>query len=77
VDHWGSFVEACRTGSRTSANFTYAGPLTETVLLGGVASRFPMTTLKYNPATLKFDLDAANQFVRREYRTGWRIPSLA
>jgi len=76
VDHWGSFVEACRTGSRTSANFNYAGPLTETVLLGGVASRFPKTTLKYDPATLQFDLAEANQYVRRQYRTGWRVTAL-
>jgi hypothetical protein len=76
VDHWGSFVEACLTGSRTSANFDYAGPLTEAVLLGGVASRFPGTTLQWNSATLQFDLSDANQYVRRPYRSAWQVTGL-
>lgn len=76
-DHWGQFIEGCREGIRTSANFDYAGPLTETVLLGGVASRFPKTTLKWDSATLKFDVAEANRFVRRSYRDGWTVPGLA
>lgn len=75
-DHWGAFVEACRTGSSTSANFNYAGPLTETVLLGGVACRFPQTTLKWDSAGLRFDLAEANDLIRRSYRTGWRVSPL-
>ena len=39
-DHWGEFVDACRGKGHTSASFNYAGPLTESVLLGGVASHF-------------------------------------
>src|SRR6185295_6140495 len=38
-DHWGQFAKACLGHGQTSAGFTYAGPLTEAVLLGGVASR--------------------------------------
>lgn len=71
VDHWGQFIEGCREGARTSANFDYAGPLTEAVLLGGVASRFPKTTLQWDSAKLQFDLADANKLVRREYREGW------
>ena len=44
----GSFVNACLGEGKTSANFDYAGPLTESVLLGGVASHFPQTTLEWN-----------------------------
>jgi len=76
-DHWGRFVEACCGGSPTSANFSYAGPLAETVLLGGVALRFPQTTLKWNARELKFDEAAANQYVRRSYRRGWQVKGLA
>jgi hypothetical protein len=76
-DHYGEFVDACRGKGHTSAHFTYAGPLTEAVLLGGVASRFPQTTLKWDAPKLKFDVDAANQFVRREYRKGWSAKGLA
>jgi predicted dehydrogenase len=76
-DHWGEFIEACLGEARTSASFGYAGPLTEAVLLGGVASRFPKTTLKWNPGKLEFDLREANQFIRRDYRSGWNVKGLS
>lgn len=76
VDHWGAFVNACVGEGQTTAHFGYAGPLTEAVLLGGVASRFPHTTLEWNAHKLKFSLSAANQFVRRRYRKGWRVKGL-
>ena len=76
-NHWGQFVEACRGNGKTSANFDYAGPLTEAVLLGGIASRFPKTTLDWNAAKLTFSNQAeANQFVRRAYRKGWEVKGL-
>src|SRR5262249_35820789 len=52
-DHWLQFVEACLGKGKTSANFDYAGPLTEAVLLGSVATRFPKTTLQWDAAALK------------------------
>jgi predicted dehydrogenase len=71
LNHWEQFVEACRGNGETTASFAYAGPLTEAILLGGVASRFPQTTLAWNYRDLKFDLAEANPFVREEYRKGW------
>ncbi len=76
-DHWGEFLEACQGETRTSAGFGYSGPLTESVLLGGVASRFPNTTLKWNAGKLEFDVREANQFVRRDYRSGWNVKGLS
>ncbi|MGA2659889.1 MAG: Gfo/Idh/MocA family oxidoreductase [Verrucomicrobiota bacterium] len=76
-NHWGEFVGACLGHNPTSTPFVYSGPLTESVLLGGVASRFPQTTLQWDAAKLQFDLHEANQFVRREYRAGWRLKALA
>jgi hypothetical protein len=76
-DHWGEFIGACLGHGRTGASFSYAGPLTEAVLLGGVASRFPQTTLQWNAARLEFDSQAANQFIRREYRQGWGARGLS
>ena len=75
-NHWGEFVGACLGHSPASTPFAYSGPLTESVLLGAVASRFPGTTLKWDAPTLQFDLQEANQFVRREYRAGWRLKAL-
>ena len=77
ANHWGQFVSACRGEGQTSAHFGYSGPLTETILLGGVASRFPMTTLEWDAATLKFpNHPDANQYVRRTYRKGWEVKGL-
>ncbi len=77
VNHWGSFVNACLGEGSTPANFSYAGPLTEAVLLGGVASHFPRTTLEWNPEKLKFSLSEANKFVRRAYRKGWSVKGIS
>ena len=39
IGHVEEWLAACKTGSPTGCNFDYAGPLTETVLLGTVAYR--------------------------------------
>jgi hypothetical protein len=75
--HYRLFVDACLDGGRTTAGFNYSGPLTEAVLLGTVASRFPKTTLTWNAAQLAFAEVAANQFVRRQYRAGWPVKGLS
>ena len=77
ANHWEQFTEACLGRGKTTANFAYAGPLTETVLLGGVASHFPQTTLQWHAHKLKFDLAEATQLVRRQYRKGWSVKGLS
>ncbi len=73
TNHWKQFVDAVLGEGKTGANFDYAGPLTESVLLGSVASRFPQTTLEWDAAALKFTNSAdASAFVRRSYRAGWK-----
>ena len=75
--HWTEWAEACVNGGKPGANFDYAGPLTESVLLGSVAVRFPQTTLAWNAAKLQFDNEkTANQYVRRTYRKGWDVAGL-
>ena len=76
-DHWARYVEACLGGTPTTAGFNYSGPLAETVLLGTVALRFPQTTLNWNAAQLTFNESAANQFIRRQYRSGWAVKGLS
>jgi predicted dehydrogenase len=71
-NHWRQFIDAVLGKGLASANFDYAGPLTEAVLLGSVATRFPKTTLDWNAPALKFtNVEEANRFVRRTYRKGW------
>lgn len=75
--HWSIFAEACLNGGQPSASFDYSGPLTEAVLLGSVAVRFPQTTLRWNSARLSFTNEkAANQYLRRTYRRGWDVAGL-
>ena len=65
-DHYRQFVEACRGNGKTSTPFSYSGPLTESVLLGCLATRFPTLTLEWDAAGLKVTNSTnANAFVRR------------
>jgi predicted dehydrogenase len=76
-DHWHQFINAVIGKGKASANFDYAGPLTESVLLGSVATRFPQQTLEWESAKLKFkNVAAANEYVRRPYRAGYKVPGL-
>ncbi|MBI5384557.1 MAG: Gfo/Idh/MocA family oxidoreductase [Verrucomicrobia bacterium] len=78
VNHWTHWLEACRGNGKAWANFDYSGPLTEAVLLGSVATRFPKTTLAWDAAAMKFkNVSEANQFVRRTYRAGWEVKGLS
>ena len=79
-DHWLEFVDCIRDGKRKpSANFDYAGPLTEAVLLGCLASLFPNEELVWDSAKLTFPKNPeANAHIgRASYRKGFEIPGLA
>jgi predicted dehydrogenase len=76
-DHWKLFIDAVRGEGQTTAGFDYSGPLTESVLLGSVACRFPNTTLDWDAAKLSFPRHPeANAYVRRAYRRGWEVAGL-
>jgi predicted dehydrogenase len=76
--HWSIWAEACRNGGALpSASFDYSGPMTEAVLLGSVAVRFPNQTLEWSGAKLEFtNVKGANQHLRRTYRKGWEVAGL-
>ncbi|WP_414664756.1 Gfo/Idh/MocA family protein [Horticoccus sp. 23ND18S-11] len=75
--HWSLWAEACMKGGTPGASFDYSGPLTEAVLLGSVAVRFPQKTLAWDAAKLQFENEqSANQYVRRSYRKGWEVAGL-
>jgi hypothetical protein len=77
VNHYHEFVDAVLGNGTTSTPFSYSGPLTESVLLGPIATRFPNTTLEWNSAKMKFgNSREATQYVRRKYRAGWSIKGL-
>jgi hypothetical protein len=59
---------AGRGKDKCSANFDYAGPLTESVIIGNVAAHFPGETLEFDAKALAFPRKReANQYLTRSY----------
>ncbi|MEM6885200.1 MAG: Gfo/Idh/MocA family oxidoreductase [Verrucomicrobiota bacterium] len=74
-NHYLDFVNAVRGEPvKPLADFVdYGGPLTETVLLGALASRFPNQKLLWNTEKLRFDhFPEANRYLSKSYRKGWK-----
>jgi hypothetical protein len=83
--HYVQWVNGCIAGygkNKLSSSFDYAGPLTESILMGNLALRsWDVKTGKgfagrkrliWDAKNMKItNFDEANQFVKREYRTGW------
>jgi predicted dehydrogenase len=66
--HYHQFVDACLGEGECSAPFSYAARLTETILLGVVAGRFPGQTLHWDSARARFAEEEANAFLSGTYR---------
>jgi hypothetical protein len=78
--HYQEWISAAKGGKPAGSNFDWAGPLTESVLLGNVALRVQLREeltlykLLWDSANLKFsNFDDANKYLRREYRAGWTL----
>ena len=66
--HYHQFVDACLGHDTCSAPFSYASRLTETILLGVIAGRFPNQTLHWDSSSAKFSEEEANQYLEGDYR---------
>jgi hypothetical protein len=85
-DHYAEFLDAVLAAkaagergpiTQPSASFAYAGPLTETVLLGTVALWYPDKDLEWNARRLKMrNQGDAKRHIRRKYRNGWKVKGL-
>ena len=86
--HYVQWVNACLAGfgkMEVSSPFEYAGPLTESILMGNLALRsyqikegkdnFPgRKKLLWDAKNMKItNYEPANQYVKREYREGWKF----
>ena len=86
--HYLQWVNACIAGfgkNELSSSFDYAGPLTESILMGNLALRswnikganggFPgRKKLLWDAENMKItNFDEANQFVKRTYRDGYKF----
>ncbi len=72
VNHYIQWADACRGLGATTSHFDYAGPLTETVLLGTIAIRFPETELlwDHDRGTIT-NHSSAQAWTSKKYRKGW------
>jgi len=71
--HEREWLDACRGGPPAMSSFDYAGPLTEFVLLGNVATQFG-DQLAFDPIEMKIaNVEKANELLCREYRQGWSL----
>jgi predicted dehydrogenase len=93
--HQRKWVDACKAGFNSkehldlTSSFDYAGPMTETVLMGNLAIRsymlrkeapngsfdyYARKKLIWDGENMKItNIEEANQFVTRKYREGWKI----
>jgi predicted dehydrogenase len=70
----GDLIAACKGGEEPSSSFAYAGPFTEFVLTGVMASRVgPGKTINWDVEKMTADLPEANALVKRDYRKGWEV----
>ena len=68
VKHYHQFVDACLGKDECTAPFSYAARLTETILLGVIAGRFPNQTLHWDSKAAKFAEEEATQSLEGTYR---------
>ncbi|HCU18462.1 MAG TPA: hypothetical protein DF818_04195 [Bacteroidales bacterium] len=78
--HEEEWINACKGGPAAGSDFEWAGPLTETVLLGNVCLRPELKeklsgiVLKYDPVKPGFsNLSEADRFLHHDYRKGWTL----
>jgi hypothetical protein len=74
-DHFGEWVTACKGGRPAFSNFDHAGPLAEFVLLGNLALKAGVgQVVQWDGPNMKCtNRPELNQYVRREYRSGWTL----
>jgi predicted dehydrogenase len=90
LNHWHRWIDAILAGEKTSDGFDYAGPLTETVQLGNVATRAlkppppkrgaktdrVLPVLEWDAKAGQFTNNAeANRWLTKTYRDGWSVPA--
>lgn len=73
IGHHREWIVACKTGSPTTCEFGYSGPLTEAVLLGNVAYRVG-EKLHWDALNLKAtNCPRADPYLKEPYRRGWTL----
>ena len=79
-NHYREFVEAClaKDLEKCGSKLSYAAPLTEALLIGCIALRFPGEELAFDAKTMRFtNKPEANEFLRAPKRGEWDFAKLA
>jgi predicted dehydrogenase len=72
--HEKDWVRSCKDGKPASSNFDHSGPLSEMVLMGNLAVRFPNRRILWDGEKMAVTNDKdADAYVRRTYRQGWTL----
>lgn len=74
-DNYQEWVDAIQGKvAHGESHFEYAGPFTETILLGVLAQRFSGKTLAWDSENMRIlDRDDLTEFIDPEYRDGWKV----
>jgi predicted dehydrogenase len=73
IGHHEEWIQAAKTDLKTTCNFEYSGWLTEANHLGNVAYRAGQK-LEWDAAAMRAtNCPEADRFIKREYRTGWKL----
>ncbi|MCJ7588320.1 MAG: Gfo/Idh/MocA family oxidoreductase [Candidatus Aminicenantes bacterium] len=70
------WIAAIKAGKKSTTDFSYAGALTEMMLLGNIALRFKdaKVVLEWDSEKMVFpNFPEANPFVHKDYRSGWSL----
>jgi predicted dehydrogenase len=71
--HYKEWVQCCKEQRPAGSDFSYGGPLTEIALVGLIAMRCKGQKLEWNSAKGKFSNREANQWLKPEFRHGWKL----
>ncbi len=67
------WIKAFKEKTQSPGSYLYAGPVTETILLGAVALR-ARKRVEYDTVNMKItNIPDANKYLTREYRKGWEL----
>jgi predicted dehydrogenase len=73
INEWVMAVAGEKPIDYPKSNFDYAGPFTETVLLGNIALRVGRR-LEWDGPNMRFtNAPEANEYLTKEYRDGWKV----
>ena len=78
-NHYREFVEAVQANdpARCGSRLAYAAPLTEALLIGCIALRYPGEELRFDPKTMRFtNKPEANEFLKAPKRGDWDFAKL-